>query len=99
MKITAVADELTVQALSLMGIIGAAVASPEEADAAIDRLAGPDTVILITDAVADMVRQKVDKLKIARENVAVLEIPSVNSAPRQAEDIAHLVSQAIGVKI
>lgn len=99
MKISAVGDALTIQALRLMGIEGTAVESAEETEAALDEAIAPETVILITGAAAELIRAKVDKLKIARQDFIVLEIPSTKGIPHQAEDTARLVSQAIGIKI
>lgn len=99
MKIAAVGDPFTVEALRLMGITGAAVESEDEAAAALDGALEPDTVVLITKAAADMIRPKVDKCKVARQKYIVMEIPSLEGAPRQAEEVARLVSQAIGVKL
>ena len=99
MKIAALGDQFTIQALRLMGIDGTVAATAEEAAAALDDLVEPDTVILVTESAANLVRAKVEKLKIARQNHVVLEIPSLSGVPHQAEDIARLVSQAIGVKV
>jgi vacuolar-type H+-ATPase subunit F/Vma7 len=99
LKIAAIGDRLTVRALKLMGIEGTAVSTAEEAEAAIDAVTAPATVILITGTAADMIRAKVDKMKVARQDYIVLEIPSTEKVPNQAEDTARLVSQAIGVKI
>jgi len=99
MKIAAVGDAVTVQALRLMGISGTAVASAQEASSALDEHYAPDTVILITESAAGLVRDRVDRFKVAKERVIILEIPSPGAAPNQAEDIARLVSEAIGVKV
>jgi vacuolar-type H+-ATPase subunit F/Vma7 len=98
-KISAIGDPFTVQALKLMGIAGVAVTTPEEASRELDAVLAPATVVLVTESVAKMIREKVDALKIARQDFIVLEIPSGEGVPHQAEDTARLVSQAIGVKI
>lgn len=99
MKIAAVGDPLTVQALRLMGVAGIAVTTGEEASSALDESAVADTVVLVTESAARLARSKVDKLKVARQNYIVIEIPSVEAAPHQAEEIARLVSQTIGIKV
>lgn len=99
MRITAIGDPFTVQALKLMGIVGTAVTTPEEASRALDAVLAPATVVLVAESVARMIREKVDALKVARQDFIVLEIPSGEGVPHQAEDTARLVSQAIGVKI
>jgi vacuolar-type H+-ATPase subunit F/Vma7 len=98
-KISAIGDSFTVQALRLMGIPGVVAATPEEASRALDSVLAPATVVLVTQDVAGLVREKVDALKIARQDFIVVEIPSGSGVPHQAEDTARLVSQAIGVKI
>ena len=99
MKIAALGDQFTIQALRLMGIAGTVAATAEEAAAALDEAVEPDTVILVTESAANLIRARVDGLKTARQNYIVLEIPSLHGVPHQAEDIARLVSQAIGVKV
>lgn len=99
MRIAAVGDPLSVQALKLMGIAGVAASTAAEASAALDESAVPDTVVLVTESVVRLVREKVGKMKVARQNFMIVEIPSVEGAPRQAEEIARLVSQTIGIKV
>ena len=82
-----------------MGITGVAAEDADAVRAGLQRALEPDTVILVTKSAADLAREYVEKAKIARQNYIVLEIPSLEGAPRQAEDIARLVSQAIGVKV
>ena len=90
---------MTVQALKLMGIVGSVAATGDEVSAALDEYAVPDTVVLVTESVAKLARAKVDKLKVARENFMLVEIPSVSGVPQQAEETARLVSQTIGIRV
>lgn len=99
MKIRGVADPFTARALKLMGVETAAVTTREDALKALDEAARPETVVLVSEATARLAREKVDALKVARQNFIVIEIPSGEGVPRQAEETAKLVSQAIGVKI
>jgi vacuolar-type H+-ATPase subunit F/Vma7 len=98
-RIAAVGDPVTVQALKLMGISGAAVTTADEAAAALDEYAVPDAIVLVTGSVAKLIRAKVDKMKIARQSFIVVEIPSVEGVPQQADEIARAVSQTIGIKV
>ena len=90
MKIAAVADPLTLQALRLMGIAGTPATTAEEASAALDGYYESDTVILISESAARLVRARVDRLKTARESVMILEIPSMVTAARDHEKAAKM---------
>lgn len=99
MRIVAVGDSFTVDALRLMGIPGTVAADAAQAAAALDEAIEPETVILVGKSVADMIREKVEELKSAPRDYIVLEIPSGEEVPHQAEETARLVSEAIGIKI
>lgn len=99
MRITAVGDPLTIQALKLMGIAGEAAVDARSASQAFRKALAPETVVLVTESVAKLIREEVSKAKIARQDYVVLEIPSTQGVPDQAEETARLVSQAIGVKV
>lgn len=99
MKIVAVGDAVTVQALKLMGIAGTVARDRAEAEAALDEAATAGTVVLVAEPVANLARARVDALKVARADYIVLEIPSPAGVPHQAEETARLVSQTIGVKV
>ena len=99
MRVVAVADSITIEALRLMGIPGRAVATPEEASDALDEAITGEEVVLVAQATADMIREKVDRLKLAPHDFIVIEIPSPGRQPRQAEETAKLVSEIIGIKI
>lgn len=98
MRIVAIGDSITVDAMKLMGIAGTVVKNAEEAKGALAEARGPETVILISPEAAEMIREEVDELKGARRDFIVMEIPG-GGAPVQAEETARLVSQAIGIKI
>lgn len=99
MRIVSIGDAVTVEALRLMGIPGTVVETPEEARDALERELGGEKVILVASETADMIRERVDELKTARREYLVLEIASSEGAPRQADETARLVSQAIGIKL
>ncbi len=99
MRIVAVGDEVTIEALRLMGIAGTAVSEPAEASLALDDALEPETVVLVSGSVAGMLRERVDELKVARREYMVLEIPSGEGGEGQADQTARFVSQAIGIKV
>lgn len=99
MKLTAVGDPVTMQAIKLMGIPGTPVRTAEEASAALDECAVPDAIVLVASSSAGLVREKVDKMKVARQSYIVVEIPSIEGVPKQADEIARVVSQTVGIKV
>jgi len=98
MRIVAIGDRMTVDAMKLMGVAGTVVETAQEVSAALARAEEPETVILISSRAADMVREEVEELKAARRDFIVIELPGAEG-PTQAEETARIVSQAIGIKI
>lgn len=98
MRIVAIGDRITVDAMKLMGVAGRVVENAEEAKAALVEAREPETVILISPEAVEMVREEVDELRGARRDFIVIELPGAGG-PTQAEETARLVSQAVGIKI
>ena len=99
MRIVAIGDAVTVDAFRLMGICGETVKNAEEARAALEASLEPETVILIAESAAELIRDRVDELKTSRGDYLVLEVPSGEEGPSQADQTAQLISQAIGIKV
>ena len=99
MEYFVIGDEDTVLGFSLVGVSGIACASPEDVKAAWskateDREHG---VIIITEDVADLIRETVDHYLFAESFPLVVEIPSPGQTFKR--DLRTLVNQAIGVSI
>jgi vacuolar-type H+-ATPase subunit F/Vma7 len=99
MRLVAVGDRLTVDALRLIGIPGTVAETPEEASRAVDEACEGEAVVLVSRSVAQMIDKKIADLKVARRDFMVLELPSGEGPPTQAEETAKLLSQAIGIKL
>lgn len=99
MKIVGVGDQLTIDALRLMGIAGTVVTTAEEASRALDEALEAETVVLIAAETAELVREKVEEAKTGKQAFIVLELPSVGGEAVQSEKTAKLLSQAIGIRI
>lgn len=98
-RIVGVGDLATVEALRLMGISGTVAEDAGAALRALEEAMEPEAVILVSESVAGMMRERIEELKEARTDFMVIELPAVGSKPTQAEETARLVSQAIGMKI
>ena len=100
MKIFVIADEDTVIGFSLAGVQGMIVTTEEETRNAFDQIIQMDDVgvLLITERVAQMIRQKVDNWIIGRGQPLIVEIPD-SQGPLEGRRTPHeFVKSAIGVK-
>ncbi|MGE4585098.1 MAG: V-type ATP synthase subunit F [Sphaerochaeta sp.] len=100
MKYFVIGDEDTVLGFSLVGVFGMQATNAEQARRAWDKaLEDPQNgIIIITDEVAAMIRQTVDRYLFSESFPLVVEIPSPHSKEDRT-DLRTLVNQAIGVSL
>ncbi len=100
MKSFVIADEDTVLGFSLAGVQGIIVTTAEETHDAFDRATQVDDIgiMLITERVAQMIREKVDSWIIGGRQPLIVEIPD-SRGPLEGRRTPHeFVKSAIGVK-
>ena len=100
MKTLVIADEDTAIGFSLTGVQGIIVTTEEETRKAFDQATKMDDVgiLLITERVAQMIRDKVDNWIIGGGQPLIVEIPD-NQGPLEGRRTPHeFVKSAIGVK-
>ena len=99
MKYFVIADEDTALGFSLVGLSGASVHDEGEARAAWDKAIedSQNAVIIITESVASMIRETVDRYLFSESFPLVVEIPDPGTT--SSRDLRSLVNEAIGVSI
>lgn len=101
MRVLVLGSQDTVWGFALAGVHGQIVTTPEEVERALDAaLADKEIgILLITDDVAGMARQRVDRL-IARSMVPlVVEIPGPGGPAPDRPALGDVLRQTLGVKL
>jgi V/A-type H+-transporting ATPase subunit F len=100
MKTVVIADEDTVIGFSLAGVQGVIVTTAEETRKAFDRVTQTKDagILLITERVAQMIREKVDNWIIGGGQPLIVEIPDSQGSLEGRRTPHEFVKSAIGVK-
>lgn len=101
MRVLVIGSQDAVWGFALAGVHGEIATTPEELLQALDTaLADKEIgIVLITDDVADLARQRVDRL-IARSTVPlVVEIPGPGGPSPDKASLSEVLRQTIGVKL
>ncbi len=95
-----IGDEDTILGFSLVGVAGLVATNPGEARAAWDKAleSHMNAIIIITEDIADMMRETVDRYLFSEVFPLVVEIPSARGEGT-SRDIRALVNEAIGVSL
>lgn len=101
MKCIVIGDELTVMSFRLIGVSGTAVESENEARNALDEARQQEEIamILITERIAEQLREQIDEIKLQVERPLILEIPDRHGAIEEKESVLDVVQRVVGVKI
>lgn len=101
MKFYCIADEDTVSGFRLAGVEAYAVATAEEAQAAINETAArPDCgVLILTEKTAALVRPQVDAIRLEKDRPLIVEIPGPEGPLSGRKSLRELVQEAVGVSV
>lgn len=101
MNVLVIGHAEAVLGFSLAGVPGTAVATPSEANAALDSaLASKDTgVVLVTQDAARMMQERMDELKLHSTLPLIVEIPSPAGVAEGEPSLSEVVLRAIGIKL
>lgn len=103
MKISVVADHTTVTGFRLAGVKDChEVEKPEDAKEVLKALSKEEDqgMIIITEAIAEKMRDEIDAMTEGRVTPLVVEIPdSKGPLPDKEDLIRKLVKQAVGIEI
>ena len=100
MRYHVIADEDTVLGFALAGVEGTEVSSAQEAESAFDTVIGGDAgIVIMTEDVADLIRDRVDTYVFSEQFPLLLEIPGPEGQRPDKPRIRELVNQAIGMNL
>jgi V/A-type H+-transporting ATPase subunit F len=100
-KFYCIADEDTVRGLRLAGVAGQAVATAQEAAAALataaaDRELG---ILILTQNVAASIRASVDTHRLERAQPLIVEIPGPTGPLAGHKSLRQVVQAAVGISV
>ena len=101
MKVVLIGHPEAVQGFALVGVHGKSATSVEEINQALDEsLAAEDIgIILVTDDVASMIKERMDQLKLRSTIPLVVEIPGPDGPAPNRPSLEAIIQRAIGIKI
>lgn len=101
MKFYCIADEDTVRGFRLAGIEAHAVATAEEAQAAINETAARTDygVLILTEKVAAWIRPQVEIIRLEKDRPLIVEIPGPEGPLSGRKSLRELVQEAVGVSV
>ena len=101
MKFFCIGDEDTVAGFRLAGIAAQAATTPEQTRAAVENAsARPDCgVIIITERLADGIRQQIEAIRLERERPLIVEIPGPEGPLPGRKSLREFVQEAVGMRI
>jgi V/A-type H+/Na+-transporting ATPase subunit F len=102
MKAYFISDNVdTFVGLKIAGIKGIVVHTSGEVAKVLDELTSNEEVniIILTEKIADLIPEKVKKLKISKLGPLIVEIPDRHGTTRGENSIVRYVKESIGLKI
>ncbi len=101
MKYYVIGDEDTVLGLGMAGVSGKSVSDAEEAQAAFSAAIEDSDIgiVIITEAIADLIRSTVDRYIFTRNFPLIVEIPDRIGKKPGRPGIRELVNKTIGLKL
>jgi len=96
-----IGDEDTVLGFGLVGVYGRVVTDPDEARDAFRAVIrdGETGIVIITEAVADTIRELVDSYVFTEDFPLILEIPDRRGHDERRPSLREVVNQAIGISV
>ncbi len=101
MKVLVIGHPDAVLGFSLAGVSGRVAKNADEANQALDEAqAAKDVgIVLVTQDVAEMIRGRMDYLKLRSTIPLVIELPSPSGVPEGQPSLGDIVLRAIGIKL
>jgi vacuolar-type H+-ATPase subunit F/Vma7 len=100
MEFYVIADRDTVTGFDFVGVPGVAVDSARRAAAELDRLtaSAADLIVITTEQVADMIREKVNAIRFGEKLPLIVEIPGPEGPSEESPSLLKLIREAVGIK-
>jgi V/A-type H+/Na+-transporting ATPase subunit F len=101
MKFFCIGDADTAAGFRLAGIAAQVTTNPEQAQAAVKNVAAqPDYgVIIITERLADGIRQQIEAMRLEWERPLIVEIPGPEGPLPGRKSLREFVQEAVGMRI
>ena len=101
MKYFIIGDEDAVLGFGMVGVSGTTVKNREEAEQAFrNALDDKDIgIVIITERIADLMREQVDQYIFTRQFPLILEIPDRQGRMEGKPGLREMVNSAIGIKL
>ncbi|MBN1685579.1 MAG: V-type ATP synthase subunit F [Spirochaetales bacterium] len=101
MRYFVIGDEDTVLGFQLAGVEGKVAGNPEEAERVFDEVLDNHDfgIVLITERVAELIRDRVDRFIFTQAFPLILEIPDRNGRLEGKPDLRQMVNRAIGINL
>jgi V/A-type H+-transporting ATPase subunit F len=100
MRYHVIGDEDTVLGFALAGVEGSEVRNETEAASAFDgALSGDAGIVIVTEDVAEMIRERIDRYVLSEQFPLILEIPGPRGRRPDRPSIREMVNQAIGMNL
>lgn len=101
MKFFCVADEDTVRGFRLAGIAGQIVRTPVDAAAAVAAASAcvDCGILILTEPVANSIREQVETIRLERDRPLIVEIPGPDGPLATRRSLRQLVQEAVGMHL
>lgn len=101
MRYHVIGDEDTVLGFRYAGVPGDTVGSADAAREALQRVLRQRDVgiLILTDTVADQVRDEVNRVRFDFELPLVVEVPGPGGPSPRRKDLLALIREAVGIKV
>lgn len=101
MNFFCIADEVTVRGFRLAGVKGQVVETAAQAGVVLESAMGqPDCgVIILTQKMADAIRNQVGNIRLSREGPLIVEIPGPEGPLPGRKGLREVVQEAVGIRV
>jgi V/A-type H+-transporting ATPase subunit F len=101
MKVFVIGDPDAVLGFSLAGVGGKVATTIDEVNEALDdaQAAKDVGIVLVTQDVAELIPERIERLKLRSTIPLVVEIPSHKGVPEGQASLGDIVLRAIGIKL
>lgn len=96
-----IADEDTVLGFRYAGVQGEVVEGSEQARRVFERVcgAGEHDIVVLTDVVADSIREAVNHIRFEVQTPIVVEVPGPEGPVPGRPDLLKLIQEAVGLRL
>jgi V/A-type H+-transporting ATPase subunit F len=101
MKLLVIGNQDAVWGFALAGVRGQVATTAEELNRALDAALSDEEIgiVLVTEDVADLARQRVDTLRVSSAVPLVVEMPGPEGPRPDRPPLSEVIRRTIGVKI